>query len=182
VSGQPAPLLRGARVLLRPPRAADREARQAYGFDAGIERGYGHVTETRPMSDEEADEYWARVQAAAGPTYWMVEVDGALVGTTFLHSLDERDRRARFAIGLLSPRLQHRGIGREATGLVLDHAFGDLGLHRVDLRVLAFNETAVRCYEACGFVHEGRERESCLIDGQWYDDLLMAKLAHEHLT
>jgi hypothetical protein len=28
-------------------------------------------------------------------------------------------------------------------------------------------------------VQEGRERESCWLDGQWYDDIIMAVLATE---
>jgi [ribosomal protein S5]-alanine N-acetyltransferase len=49
----------------------------------------------------------------------------------------------------------------------------------VDLRVLAFNERAIACYTKCGFVIEGRERETALIDGTWYDDVMMSILEHE---
>ena len=31
-------------------------------------------------------------------------------------------------------------------------AFGILGLHRIDLRVLAYNTRAISCYRRCGFV------------------------------
>ena len=50
----------------------------------------------------------------------------------------------------------------------------------MDLRVLAYNERAIRCYLSCGFVEEGRERESALVDGERYDDLIMGVLAHEY--
>jgi RimJ/RimL family protein N-acetyltransferase len=36
-----------------------------------------------------------------------------------------------------------------------------MNLHRVDLRVLAFNDGAIASYRKCGFVQEGCERESC---------------------
>jgi RimJ/RimL family protein N-acetyltransferase len=54
-----------------------------------------------------------------------------------------------------------------------------MGLHRIDLRVLEFNTGAIACYRRCGFVEEGRERESCCIDGQWYDDVVMGVLDRE---
>ncbi|MCI2424239.1 GNAT family N-acetyltransferase [Saccharopolyspora sp. K220] len=73
-----------------------------------------------------------------------------------------------------------RGLGSEATQLVLEYAFTELGLHRVDLRVLAFNERAIACYTTCGFVIEGRERETALIDGRWHDDVMMSILDHEY--
>ena len=43
---------------------------------------------------------------------------------------------------------------------MLDHAFGTLGLHRIALFVFEFNERAIRTYKRCGFVVEGRARES----------------------
>ncbi|SFC50117.1 GNAT family N-acetyltransferase [Tropicimonas isoalkanivorans] len=55
-----------------------------------------------------------------------------------------------------------------------------MGLHRVDLRVLSFNTRAIACYRACGFVHEGTEREAAFIDGEWHDDWIMGILSHEH--
>ena len=46
--------------------------------------------------------------------------------------------------------------------------------------MLAFNEHAIAAYLKCGFVVEGRERESCLMDGRWHDDLIMGVLEHEY--
>lgn len=71
------------------------------------------------------------------------------------------------------------GLGREAVRLVLAHAFGPLGLHRVGLRVMAFNTRAIRCNRACGFIEEGREREAALVGDAWYDDMMMGVLAQE---
>jgi len=39
----------------------------------------------------------------------------------------------------------------------------------------------IRCYEACGFVIEGRERQSCLIGEERYDDIIMGLLAPDFL-
>jgi hypothetical protein len=59
---------------------------------------------------------------------------------------------------------------------MLDHAFGTLALHRVALFVFEFNERAVRAYRKCGFVIEGRARESIWRDGRWWDELAMSVL------
>jgi RimJ/RimL family protein N-acetyltransferase len=81
--------------------------------------------------------------------------------------------------GLQVPSLLGQGLGTEVTRLVLAHAFGEMRLHQVGLRVLAFNDRAVRCYESCGFRVEGRERETTRVDGEWHDDLIMGVLAPE---
>jgi RimJ/RimL family protein N-acetyltransferase len=84
--------------------------------------------------------------------------------------------RASFAIGIDEPSLLGQGLGKEATRLVLTHAFGPAALHRVDLRVLAYNTRAISCYRACGFLEEGRERQAALVDGTWHDFVIMSIL------
>ena len=83
---------------------------------------------------------------------------------------------------MFAPQHMGRGYGFEATRLVPSYAFESLGLHRVDLRVLDFNERVIHLYRRCGFVTEGRERESCRINESWHDDIVMAILAHEPRT
>ena len=168
--------------MLRPVLPRDRDSRQRFGFHADIERGYGALRESGPMTDEEADGWYAGVVEAGGDASratWAIEAAGDLAGLAFLQGIREVDAKARFAIGLLSPDLLGRGYGGEATRLVLDHAFGRMGLHRVDLRVLAFNERAIAMYRHCGFVEEGRERDSCRMGPHWYDDVIMGILDHE---
>jgi RimJ/RimL family protein N-acetyltransferase len=63
--------------------------------------------------------------------------------------------------------------------LVLDFAFNTLRLHRVSVRVLAYNERAIRSYQKCGFTIEGRERETVFVDGKWRDDVIMGLLDRE---
>lgn len=182
VIGVQPPVLSGPRVVLRPLAEGDRVGRQRHGWHAEIERCFGEVRGSGPMTDEEAADWYAEsLRMLDDPTClpWMVEVDGGLVGVAFLHSLRAQDRKARYAVGFFAPEHLGHGWGAEVTGLVLVHAFDVLDLHRVDLRVLAFNERAIRSYERAGFVVEGRERDSCLLDGQFHDDLIMGILADD---
>ena len=59
---------------------------------------------------------------------------------------------------------------------MLDHAFGTLSLHRIGLSVFSFNERAIRSYQSCGFVIEGRAREAIWRDGRWWDEITMSVL------
>ncbi|MFL5750938.1 MAG: GNAT family N-acetyltransferase, partial [Chloroflexota bacterium] len=74
------------------------------------------------------------------------------------------------------------GHGTEATRLMLDHAFGTLSLHRVGLSVFSFNERAIRSYQSCGFVMEGRAREAIWRDGRWWDEITMSVLYSDWLA
>ena len=175
------PKLRGARLRLRPFHPSDVAGRFALGRSPEIVRSFGGDPDGLPPYSEDEARRWVE-RNVAHPLAWAVEVDGRLLGEARLDGLDPHDRRARLATGLYDPAQLGRGFGREVIGLVLSHAFGSLGLHRVDLRVLAFNERAIRCYRACGFMEEGRERESARIGDRWHDDIIMGLLVHEHRT
>jgi RimJ/RimL family protein N-acetyltransferase len=99
-----------------------------------------------------------------------------LIGTCAFSQLDAENGSALYHITIGESDTWGQGYGTEATQLMLDHAFGTLGLHRIALFVFEFNERAVRAYQRCGFVIEGRARESIWRDGRWWDELAMSVL------
>ncbi len=99
-----------------------------------------------------------------------------LIGTCAFSQLDGDNGSALFHITIGEKDAWGQGMGTEATQLMLDHAFGRLGLHRIALFVFEFNERAIRAYRRCGFVIEGRSRESIHRDGRWWDELAMSVL------
>jgi RimJ/RimL family protein N-acetyltransferase len=170
--------LTGPHVTLRKPMASDAVWRLALGQDPSIATMFGQSKASmKPLSQNDADA-WAR-ELVNHSHAWIIEVNGTGVGEVRLDRVDMTDRRASYAIGIYDPAMLGKGIGTEATLLVLQHAFQDLELHRVGLRVVAFNERAIRSYQKCGFQIEGRERESCLVDGKRYDDVMMGLLVSE---
>ncbi|OQQ16441.1 GNAT family N-acetyltransferase [Streptomyces sp. M41(2017)] len=103
---------------------------------------------------------------------------GELVGEAVLFEWDEHNRNCTFRI-LVGPSGRDRGLGTEATRLIVGHAFEQLGMQRVSLHVFTFNPRARRAYEKAGFVAEGVERQTLLHDGEWIDAVRMSVLAHE---
>lgn len=131
-----------------------------------------------PMRPEEIERFFAaRVMGADALAMAIHErVTDRLVGTCALSQLDGDNGSALFHITIGEKDVWGRGYGTEATRLMLDHAIGTLGLHRVALFVFEFNERAIRAYQRCGFVLEGRSRESIWRDGRWWDELAMSVL------
>jgi RimJ/RimL family protein N-acetyltransferase len=72
-----------------------------------------------------------------------------------------------------------KGYGTEAIKWVLNWAFRMAGLHRVQLSVFEWNENARKVYERCGFMLEGRKRESLWFDGRWWDGFEFGMLEGE---
>ncbi|WP_374208014.1 GNAT family N-acetyltransferase [Streptomyces sp. MUM 203J] len=72
-----------------------------------------------------------------------------------------------------------RGLGTEATRLIVGHGFETLRLRRISLEVCVFNARARRVYEKAGFVAEGVMRDALLWEGERVDAVLMSVLAPE---
>jgi len=95
------------------------------------------------------------------------KANGAFTGTVLLRNLDFKNRNAELAILIGEPEKRGRGLGGEVLSALLGYAFGELGLHRVYLRVLAYNEPAIRLYQRRGFKEEGRLRAQVWREGTW---------------
>jgi RimJ/RimL family protein N-acetyltransferase len=175
--GESQPQLIGERVTLRAFRASDAVERKAIGRDSEIGLMYGVGDDSAPSTAENARAWYQRQRQH--PCSWAIEYRDRLVGATRLNVI-HHDRRARFSIGMYSTEFTGLGLGTEAAILVLGYAFTDLQLHRVDLRVIAYNRRAIRSYEKVGFSLEGRERETVLVNGEWHDDLIMGILDSEY--
>lgn len=190
-----APVLTGPRVRLRPPQPddlADRirsgrsiEFRHMVGAEltpeeiGALHEHTPHQETTRQPFPRAAAERWY-AEVAASATAWMIEWRQRCIGSARLHHLDMTHRQARYAIGIFDPSCWNQRLGAESTQLVLAHAFDSLNLHRVDLRVLAYNTRAIRSYAKCGFVQEGVEREGVWLNGRWESDVWMSILEDEY--
>lgn len=131
-----------------------------------------------PMRSEEIERFFAA--RVVGPEAMAMAIHeastGRLLGTCAFSQMDGDNGSALYHITIGEKDAWGLGYGTEATRLMLDHAFGTLGLHRVALFVFEFNERAIRAYQRCGFVLEGRSRESIWRDGRWWDELAMSVL------
>lgn len=104
--------------------------------------------------------------------------DGELLGHLMLYGIDAKDRCGTVSI-LVGPPHQGRGVGYEALGMLIRYAFAELGLHRLELSVNAFNDAAIALYKKLQFVEEGRRRLAIYRGGNWHDHILMGLLASE---
>lgn len=110
-----------------------------------------------PTGEDDPGAQWDRVESGDSPP---------VVGAVNLFDIDR-------VSGTLSYWLfeQQRGNGyaTEAVSLVLDYAFEELGLHRVEADVFSENDPSQDLLERLGFVHEGTARECRLAGGEYGD-------------
>ncbi|CAL9460611.1 GNAT family N-acetyltransferase [Streptomyces sp. enrichment culture] len=172
------PVLTGDKTVLRPFTAEDADVMWEIINDPEVVR-FTFEPSTELTLDRLRS--WYGVRTADPDRLDLAVTDratGELVGEVVLYEWDPSARSCTFRT-LMGPRGRGRGLGSEATRLIVGHAFEQVGLHRVQLEVYADNPRARRVYEKAGFVVEGVRREAALRGGEWVDDVLMAVLDHE---
>ena len=101
------------------------------------------------------------------------------IGNVGLHQIETTNRSAEFGIFIGDKAFWDHGYGSEATRLTLKHGFETLNLNRIYLYVFETNPRAIRAYEKCGFVHEGKQRQSVYRNGRYIDTFFMSILRSE---
>ena len=112
---------------------------------------------------------------------FVIEMDGERAGTVEFERVNRRSRIAGLGGLALHPSYRGRGIADEASRLFQRHLIGELGFHRLELEVYAFNERALAHAERAGFVREGVRRKAYWRHGQWVDGVLFG-LVEEDLA
>lgn len=109
----------------------------------------------------------AQVREGTGATFglwWR----GRLVGVAGYNWIDDANRSA--AVGYwLAAEAEGRGLMTAAVAALLRHGFGDLDLHRIELRAGVRNRRSRAVAERLGFRREGTLRQAEWVSGRWVD-------------
>ncbi|MGD8346103.1 MAG: GNAT family protein, partial [Lysobacterales bacterium] len=102
-----------------------------------------------------------------------------LVGKISLYFFSRQNRRAETGY-ILDRRYWRRGLMTEALGAVLDFAFDELDLHRVEADVDVAHTASLALLEKFGFTNEGLFRERWFVHGKWHDSVMLGLLAPDY--
>mgnify|MGYP001821793565 FL=1 len=171
------PTLEGERVRLRPMVAGDAASLWSDSRDAESNR----LTGTHAEFTEEQIDRWCAGRADHDDRLDLAVVDpasGAWLGEVVVNDWDPDNRSCSFRIAL-SPGAQDRGVGTEATRLLVMYVFDQIAVpavNRISLELYDFNPRAIAVYEKIGFVREGVLRQALFWDGEYHDAILMSML------
>ncbi len=178
-------VIRGQRVILRPPRVADYDQWAALRAES---RKFLQPWEPAWMSDElTLPAYRRRLRG-----YWRDSRDGLALplfifdrdSHTLLGGINMSNIRRGVAqtasIGYwIGERHARKGVMTDAVKALLRHAFEEMKLNRVEAACIPENEASRRLLERCGFEQEGFARQYLRINGRWRDHLLYAILRED---
>jgi RimJ/RimL family protein N-acetyltransferase len=169
------------RLRLRPLAFADLPDLMAVNGDAEVTRFLPYATW---QSTNDAEVWFARMQTLdAGGTSQQLVIqrldDGRVIGTTLLFRHDEPSARAEVGY-VLARALWGQGLMREALRGLCGHAFGAMGLRRLEAEVNPANRASVAVLRALGFTQEGCLRKRWVAKGsEPYDTLFFGLLVDE---
>jgi RimJ/RimL family protein N-acetyltransferase len=124
--------------------------------------------------DEENARAWIERMSRPGDSAcWIIEHEGRAIGFANYRDFHPKGQSAEIGIGIGEPKLWGQHLGRDALSALLGYLFDDLGLHRVGLAVVAFNDRAISMYKAVGFEVEGIERDGVGTEDGFVDDVKM---------
>jgi len=171
-------MLKGKKVLLRPMKKED--IPRQHEFDQDIETHIlnGGPPRSSPLERTQAL-YETCTKQDTSVDCFAIEADGKYIGHCSLrHSLNYPGLHT-LGINIGDRDYWGRGYGRDAILLLLDFGFHYFGARRIGLITNAKNERAIKCFNACGFVEEGRTRKAKWIDGEYTDLVKMGILREE---
>ena len=105
--------------------------------------------------------------------------DDALVGVFVLSQIFRKAFQNAYLGYYGSEEHAGQGYMTAAMGLVLDHAFGPLRLHRVEANIQPENKASLALAQRAGFRREGFSPNYLKIGGRWCDHERWALLAEE---
>ncbi|MBN2002990.1 MAG: GNAT family N-acetyltransferase [Anaerolineae bacterium] len=172
------PFLMGESVYLRPLEPEDLPLLRKWINDPQIRRLIGEVA---PSGSVAVQSYFERIQQDRDRIWFVIALreTGRVIGECGLLRMFYPWRNTDLSIILGEKDTWGKGYGTEAILLLLDYAFGYLGMHRVSIGVVAFNERALRFYEKVGFRREGIQRDGYYYNHTFSDFVMMSILEDE---
>jgi RimJ/RimL family protein N-acetyltransferase len=169
------PTIRGERIVLRPIVAADATSMLADLDDDDGRR----LTGTHRTFEPSEIERWAATRSGADDRIDLAITDrgtGDWLGEVVVNDWDPANRSCGFRIAV-SRAARDRGVGTEATRLLIDYVFEEIDdppVNRIELEVFTFNPRAIHVYETIGFRREGVRRQALRWDGSYVDAVVMS--------
>ena len=130
---------------------------------------------------EEAEKWYDEIQKDSGKhiRLGIFMLDGTIIGDIGLQNIDWKNRKCDIGVGFSKLEHRNKGYGSEAVALILEYAFYNMGLVRIEASTQDLNISAQKSLEKLGFSLEGRQRKAEYWGGKYHDRLMYALLAEE---
>ncbi len=165
------------RLTLRPAQAGDAAAL----IEANRESRALHAPWVEPFTDQPGFDAWFQRQLT-GPNLGLLAIEartGGIAGVVNLSQIVGGAFQSAFLSYYGMARFARQGLMTEALRMAIGHAFGPLGLHRLEANIQPDNAASRALVQRLGFRLEGFSPRYLRIGGLWRDHERWALLADE---
>lgn len=176
---KPVRFLEGKQIYLRPIQLEDVETYYQKLFDPTTR----YLTGTKnSFTQDQVQQYFEAKSQDSSQLFQLIALKDSdeVIGDIELQDINGNNRSAHLRIMIDATQHQGKGYGTEAILLMLEHAFGIMNLHRIELNVYSFNERAIHVYEKIGFKKEGVQRDALYYHHRYHNSILMGILEDEY--
>lgn len=117
-----------------------------------------------PLIEEKTYAWFKTVENRIDRYDAVIEYNGIPVGIIGL--LNIKDGHAEYYVTMGEKEYKGKGVAKDATKLLLEYAFSELGLEEVYLYTEEENVVAQRLFEKCGFEKQGLYKDSAFNRGK----------------
>ncbi|MNJ45422.1 Spermidine N(1)-acetyltransferase [compost metagenome] len=130
------------------------------------------------ISEVEHNSWLESLQGNPRQNVFVVMLDDEPSGVVSLNAINFNHKTADWAF-YIDGALQGKGVGSRIEFWMLDYAFGEAGLEKLNCEVLETNPSVIKMHKKFGFSVEGVRRKNISKDGQRIDVFLLGITSSE---
>jgi ribosomal-protein-alanine N-acetyltransferase len=169
--------LQGFRTRIQAPEAADEEAFLSAMRDSA---GLHHPWVSAPRDHAGWQRYMKRLERDNEAGFLIKRIhDNVICGVINLNIITYEALCSAYISYFAVAAQAEKGYMKEGMLQVIQHAFTDLGLHRLEANIQPDNLASIALVQSTGFKYEGYSPRLLKINGKWRDHERWAILADE---
>lgn len=173
-------ILKGKRLILRPPKLSEAPILEKYINDRLVSRWLSNVPYPYPRGGYKKWTIKSLKESKNKKRFnFTIHLNKKPIGSIGLSKIDWENKKAMLGYWL-ARKYWGQGIMTESVRLVLDFAFNKLKLNRIESFHLKQNKASERVQEKCGLRKEGINRQAVLKDGKFHHLVCRAILAKDY--
>ena len=138
------------------------------------------VGNPQPVNLEQQLLWMKNLEHETNTVRWMIDYEGAAVGTVILSSVDRSNFTANMNIKLL-PQYHGKGIAKKALMIACDIAFDELNIFCLTANILSYNIASYTLFQKVGFKKDGILRSRVIKNGNRCDLITLSLLKTERM-
>lgn len=169
----------GLHCYLTPIDGKEAELVAKWSNDTVLSMKTGDISDM--ISVETQKSYLESMTGARGYGFYIVSLpEDSIVGVIRFMRINWISKNAIMGIFIGEENARGRGIGEEATKMILDFGFHVLNLKNVMVEIYSFNHPSLSLAQKCGFKEIGRRRNAIFFGDRAFDEVFLDILAEEH--